>query len=245
MNQISSYFASRLSNLPYLIISHLFITLLYVILTYFTSTPFLDSSFRTLLYLTLPYLTPTSTLSFGIKNSDNVIHDHLFIIIQEENLKDDFKTEKVSAENQNQRREKMVEDYLNSLPQNRCLYNRLLSCGYKENIWSDEIKITVTTDGCLNTEENLRQTLLASFTEYTELLKQLGIPIVKIEGKCVKICDIFSDDLTINDLKGRRAIVVKVTVKCQKFILQGIYNACKKTKFTVMFFACSKDWYNT
>ena len=68
----------------------------------------------------------------------------------------------------------------------------------------------MTTDGSLYIEENLRQTLLASFNEYVELLKQLGIPSVKIEGKPVKIHEIFSDDLTINDLKGRRAIVVKV-----------------------------------
>ena len=77
-------------------------------------------------------------------------------------------------------------------------------------MWSDEVKVTVTTDGSLNTEENLRQTLLASFTEYVQLLKQLGIPMVKIEGKFIQISEIFADDLTINDLKGRRAIVVKV-----------------------------------
>ena len=79
-------------------------------------------------------------------------------------------------------------------------------------MWSDEVKVTVTTDGSLNTEENLRQTLLASFTEYIQLLKQLGIPMVKVEGKFIQISEIFADDLTINDLKGRRAIVVKVGI---------------------------------
>jgi len=93
------------------------------------------------------------------------------------------------------------------------LYNRLLNFGYKSGLWSDEIKVTVTTDGGLNTEENLRQTLLASFTEYIQLLKQLGIPMVKIEGKYMQISEIFADDLTINDLKGRRAIVVKAIDK--------------------------------
>ena len=165
----------------------------------------------------------------------------MFILIQEGNIDDDFKTENVIAENQIQRREKVVEDYLNSLPQNRCLYDRLLACGYKEDIWSKEIEITVTTDGSLNTEENLRQTLLASFTEYTELLKQLGVPMVKIEGKYVKISDIFSDDLTINDLKGRRAIVVKVSFQnCQEFILQGTYNARKRGVMYHDILACFK-----
>ena len=88
----------------------------------------------------------------------------------------------------------------------------MLNFGYKSGLWSDEIKVTVTTDGGLNTEENLRQTLLASFTEYIQLLKQLGIPMVKIEGKYMQISEIFADDLTINDLKGRRAIVVKVGI---------------------------------
>ena len=77
-------------------------------------------------------------------------------------------------------------------------------------LWKDDIQIIVQTNGSLNIEENLRQTLLASFNEYVDLLKQLGIPVIKIEGNDVKIHEVFSDDLTITDLKGRRAVVIKV-----------------------------------
>lgn len=109
-------------------------------------------------------------------------------------------------------REKIVENYFKKLPQNVCLLDRLLGSGYEEGLWREETKITVTTDGRLNIDENLRQTLLGSFGAYVELLKQLGIQMVKIDGKFVKIHEIFSDDLTINDLKGKRAIVVKVRI---------------------------------
>ena len=109
------------------------------------------------------------------------------------------------------RRNDSLEHYLRDLPENVRVHERLVSVGYSERIWCDEIKVNVVTDGSLNIEENLRQTLFASFAEYVDLLKQLGVPYVKIEGKDVKINEIFSDDLTMTDLKGRRAIAVKVS----------------------------------
>ena len=109
------------------------------------------------------------------------------------------------------RRNESLERYLRDLPENVRVHERLVSVGYSERIWYDEIKVNVVTDGSLNIEENLRQTLFASFAEYVDLLKQLGVPYVKIEGKDVKINEIFSDDLTMTDLKGRRAIAVKVS----------------------------------
>ncbi|XP_065061836.1 uncharacterized protein LOC135688772 isoform X1 [Rhopilema esculentum] len=111
------------------------------------------------------------------------------------------------------RRNESLERYLRNLPENVRVHERLVTVGYSERIWCDEIKVNVVTDGSLNIEENLRQTLLASFTEYVDLFKQLGVPYVKIEGKDVKINEIFSDDLTMTDLKGRRAIAVKVIDK--------------------------------
>ena len=112
----------------------------------------------------------------------------------------------------NEIRQQRVESYLRKMPQNQRLYDRLLNSGYSNMLWKDGIQITVQTNGSLNIEENLRQTLLASFNEYVDLLKQLGIPVIKLEGKDVKIHEVFSDDLTITDLKGRRAVVIKVEV---------------------------------
>ena len=41
-------------------------------------------------------------------------------------------------------------------------------------------------------------------------MERLGIPSVVVDGKNVKNREVFSDELSLLDLKGRRSIVVKV-----------------------------------
>ena len=70
--------------------------------------------------------------------------------------------------------------------------------------------LQVTTDGEFNLEENLRQSLLTCYAEYVEIMERLGIPSVVVDGTNVKNREVFSDELSLLDLKGRRSIVVKV-----------------------------------
>ena len=109
-----------------------------------------------------------------------------------------------------QERKTNLEKYLSDIPTNKDVYERLLNCGYETELWKNVHEVTIKTDGTMNVEENLRQTLLASFREYAELLKQLGIPSITVDGKEVKSDEVFSDDLMLSELKGRRTIVVKV-----------------------------------
>ena len=68
----------------------------------------------------------------------------------------------------------------------------------------------VTTDGEFNLEENLRQSLLTCYAEYVEIMERLGIPSVVVDGTHIKSGEVFTDELSLVDLKGRRSIVVKV-----------------------------------
>lgn len=102
---------------------------------------------------------------------------------------------------------------LASLPWNVSKREKLISSGYSSLLWCEKISIKVETNGQLNLEENLRQTLLSCFTEYCELLRQLGIPSVLVDGSQLKVEDIFTEEYPLTELKGRRAIVVKVIDK--------------------------------
>ncbi len=120
-------------------------------------------------------------------------------------------------------RSRLITLHLKDIPANKKILQRLQDCGYKLSMFDDDIVITVQTTGGLNIEENLRQTLLALFIGYLELLKQLGIPAIKIGEKSVKLEEIFSDELTLNELKGRRAIVVKVSKEVILCLLQSLF----------------------
>ena len=100
------------------------------------------------------------------------------------------------------------------IPGNELKISQLLSKGYDSSLWTDNIEIKVETSGRLNLEENTRQTLLSLYQEYVQLLQQLGIPHIHIDGKNIAIGDIFSDEHSLAELKGRRAITVKVVCFC-------------------------------
>ncbi len=120
-------------------------------------------------------------------------------------------------------RSRLITLHLKDIPANKKILQRLQDCGYKLSMFDDDIVITVQTTGGLNIEENLRQTLLALFIGYLELLKQLGISAIKIGEKSVKLEEIFSDELTLNELKGRRAIVVKVSKEVNQCLLEPLF----------------------
>ena len=102
--------------------------------------------------------------------------------------------------------------YVENLSWNKTRKETLVQAGYNPSLWSDKVELKVKTDGVLNFEENLRQTILSCFNEYCDLLKQLGIPTVIINGAQIKLEDIFTDEYSLTELKGRRAIVVKVSM---------------------------------
>lgn len=100
------------------------------------------------------------------------------------------------------------------IPENELKISQLQNKGYDSSLWTDNIEIIVETSGRLNLEENKCQTLLSLYQEYVQLLQQLGIPHVHIDGKNIAIGDIFSDEHSLAELKGRRAITVKVVCFC-------------------------------
>ena len=110
------------------------------------------------------------------------------------------------------KRHQMFQDYIDNLPWNvEKRRNLIEKYGYKDVFWKDyHHELEVSTDGELNLEENLRQSLLSCYAEYVEILNSLDIPSIVVDGETVKCCDIFSDELALVNLKGRRSIVVKV-----------------------------------
>lgn len=114
------------------------------------------------------------------------------------------------------------------IPENELKISQLQSKGYDSSLWNDNIEIKMETSGQLNLEENTRQTLLSLYQEYVQLLQQLGIPHVHIDGKNIAIGDIFSDELSLAELKGRRAITVKVVFFCLICNLSSHVHFCIK-----------------
>jgi hypothetical protein len=106
-------------------------------------------------------------------------------------------------------RSQSVQRFTLTLSWNKACYARLLECGYREQIWSEHIEDTVRTDGAFSLEENLRQSLLANFSQYSQLLLQMKIRHVDVDGDIVETQKLFSEDLTLTELKGRRALAVK------------------------------------
>ena len=107
---------------------------------------------------------------------------------------------------------KFLQDHIDNLPWNVKKRDSLVhNHGYVASFWRDkEHQLDVTTNGEFNLEENLRQSLLTCYAEYVEIMERLGIPSVLVDGASVKSGDVFSDECSLVDLKGRRSIVVKV-----------------------------------
>ena len=70
----------------------------------------------------------------------------------------------------------------------------------------------VSTDGTRCIEENLRENLVACFSTYQGILKELGIPRVEVDGTMVDVDELFDTTISsVAELKGRRAIAVKAS----------------------------------
>ncbi|XP_062513876.1 uncharacterized protein LOC134189578 isoform X2 [Corticium candelabrum] len=109
-----------------------------------------------------------------------------------------------------QRRFSLLESYLLNLPRNSEDRELLIKHGYSRRCWEQPCRITVTTDGCRSLEENMRQALLAYYTEYIELLKSLGVAQISVDGEIVVVDRLFDETLPLSHLKGRRAIAVRM-----------------------------------
>ncbi|XP_066932590.1 uncharacterized protein [Clytia hemisphaerica] len=113
-------------------------------------------------------------------------------------------------------RHQIFQDHIDNLPWNVEKRNNLIEkYEYHNSFWDTENhhELEVSTDGELNLEENLRQSLLSCYTEYVEILNSLDIASIVVDGETVKCSDIFSDELSLVNLKGRRSIVVKTIDK--------------------------------
>eukprot|EP00117_Sycon_ciliatum_P014808 scpid13882/ scgid3890/ len=109
-------------------------------------------------------------------------------------------------------------DAVDALPQNVALKAKLFQCGYTAAMWTETpgdghlpVKplTTVTTSGTLSHEENLRQNLLRCYQEYGEILQQLHVTHVDVDGEQVKVVDLFDDRLSLEQLRGRRAVACR------------------------------------
>lgn len=101
--------------------------------------------------------------------------------------------------------------HISNLDWNTSKKEHLVKLGYGRALWSDDnFELEVKTTGTLNLEENLRQTLLSCYREYCEILSSLNIATIMVDGAAVKLDDVFSDELALSELKGRRSIVLKV-----------------------------------
>ncbi|XP_064383534.1 uncharacterized protein LOC135332129 isoform X2 [Halichondria panicea] len=103
-----------------------------------------------------------------------------------------------------------LEQYLAASPRNIEDKKQLLECGYSNRLWEEGISLSVRTDGSRSLEENMRQTLLACYTEFSQILLQMGITHVSVDGELVKSSELFNDQLSLAELKGRRAVAVRV-----------------------------------
>ena len=109
------------------------------------------------------------------------------------------------------KRYQKLQSYIDNLPWNVSKRKKLKEFGYHQNFWCKTMKvIEVETDGTLNLDENLRQSLLSCYSEYVEILNRLDISSICVDGETVKTGDIFTDELALPYLKGRRSIVLKV-----------------------------------
>jgi predicted signal transduction protein with EAL and GGDEF domain len=72
------------------------------------------------------------------------------------------------------------------------------------------LSLVVETDGSHSLDENMRQTLLACYREFTDILQKMAITHVSVNGELVKSNELFSEGLSLTELKGRRAVVVRV-----------------------------------
>jgi len=110
-----------------------------------------------------------------------------------------------------QNRYQRLQRHVNDLPWNVSKRQQLEKLGYRQEFWWKPMdSIEVETDGMLNLDENLRQSLLSCYGEYVEILNRLDIPSITVDGEKVKTGDIFTDELELPYLKGRRSIVLKV-----------------------------------
>ena len=97
----------------------------------------------------------------------------------------------------------MFNCYLDAIPRNAEDRKRLVECGYSVSLWEkvsgplncvifdvlligamylvfQDISMVVKTDGSHSLEENMRQTLLACYAEFADILKQLAITHVSM-----------------------------------------------------------------
>ena len=105
-----------------------------------------------------------------------------------------------------------LQQYLLALPRNEELRERLVKFGYSEKLWCEKLAVKVSTDGTRCIEENLRENLVACFSTYQGILKELGIPRVEVDGTMVDVDELFDTTISsVAELKGRRAIAVKAS----------------------------------
>ena len=65
------------------------------------------------------------------------------------------------------------------------------------------------TDGARDNEENFLTSLKGCYGEYVDLLRQLAVAHVQIDGSPVEVGKIFEGELTLEELRSRRNLAVR------------------------------------
>lgn len=156
----------------------------------------------------------------GSLDSEQSIDDHDSSIVDASDTKESQQTDGLSEETNRgdaarlNMRYKLLQDHIDALPWNVSKQESLVrDHGYDASFWCrDNHELDVTTDGSLDLEENLRQSLLSCYAGYVEIMNRLSIPSVQVDGAVVEKSELFGDELTLLDLKGRRSIAIKVKI---------------------------------
>ncbi|KAL5493303.1 hypothetical protein EMCRGX_G014460 [Ephydatia muelleri] len=95
-------------------------------------------------------------------------------------------------------RKQLLDTYIASMPRNAEDDQLLRGCGYSPRLW-DQIGEGAPALGPHR----------GGFREFSDILKQLNITHVFVDGAMVKSSELFSEEQSLVELKGRRAIAVK------------------------------------
>eukprot|EP00731_Ephydatia_muelleri_P010743 Em0005g1329a len=90
-------------------------------------------------------------------------------------------------------RKPLLDAYIGGMPRNAEDNQLLRGCGYRPRLWDQ-------TDSS-HSLENMRQTLLACYREFSDILKQLNITHVFVDGTMVKSSELFSEEQSLVELK--------------------------------------------
>eukprot|EP01114_Cavostelium_apophysatum_P014686 TRINITY_DN3869_c0_g1_i2.p1 TRINITY_DN3869_c0_g1~~TRINITY_DN3869_c0_g1_i2.p1 ORF type:complete len:1254 (-),score=367.64 TRINITY_DN3869_c0_g1_i2:254-4015(-) len=98
-----------------------------------------------------------------------------------------------------------LNNYVNNKEKNVAIREYLVSNGYNPGLFDEDPRIAVVVNHKRNVEENLRLGLVGLFGEYVDILKSLHVESIEVsKGLEVSVNDLFSDDLSLEELKRRR-----------------------------------------